>query len=244
MSDESGDGRVAVIATTRGQARRRTLPGWARSGLLGLCSGGTLLALLAATGPLVSVEGAAGTSRTQPILLLAALPSLLAVGWTIVRGWRRGMRGVGALLRDALALALVAGALPLSGRWLASGDLAFQLAALQLPGLSVALAAGFAFGSIRHDADGWPSAEDAPRGAGIGCLGTEMFLLAALVIPVIAAGRVVPASTQSSAHTLGAGVLVAMAAALLVGLLVISLFTAPIAGMVGGYLRGEPPMGR
>ena len=240
MSDESSDLR-AVLAPAAGRPQRRKLPMWARSGLLGLCSGGALLALAAATGPLVSVGGSAATTRTSPILLLAGLPALLAVGWIIVRDWRHGARGVGALLRDALIIALVAGALPLSGRWLASGDLAFQLVALQLPGLSVALAAGFAFGSIRHDADGWPSAEDAPRGAGIGCLGTMMFLLAALVIPVIVAGRMVPASTQSSAHTLGAGVVVAMVFSLLVGLLVISLFTAPIAGMVGGYLRGEPP---
>ena len=217
---------------------------WARSCLLGLCSGGTLLALLAATGPVVSVGGSATTTRTQPILLLAGLPALLVVGWTVVRDWRRGARGVGALLRHVLVIALVAGALPLSGRWLASGDLAFQLAALQLPGLSVALAASFAFGSIRHDAGGWPSAEDAPRGAGIGCLGTMMFLLAALVIPVIVAGRVAPAPTQSATHTVGVGVVVAMVFSLLVGLLVISLFTAPFAGMVGGYLRGEPPRER
>lgn len=240
MSDESGDLR-AVLAPARGPVRRRALPAWVRSGLLGVCSGGTLLALLAATGPVVSVGGSATTTRTQPILLLAGLPAVLVVGWTVVRDWRRGARGVDALIRRVLALTLVAGALPLSGRWLASGDLAFQLAALQLPGMSVALAAGFAFGSIRHDPDGWPSAEDAPRGAGIGCLGTMMFLLAAGVIPVIVAGRVAPAPTQSSAHTLGASVVVAMVFSLLVGLLIISLFTAPIAGMVGGYLRGEPP---
>ena len=53
---------------------------WARSGLLGLISGGVLLALVEATGPLGSVGGTAATGRVQVILLLAGLPAVLVVG--------------------------------------------------------------------------------------------------------------------------------------------------------------------
>src|SRR5690242_8660723 len=117
MGDESGDLRV-VLAPAVSRPRRRTLPGWARSCLLGFASGSALEAVLAATGPVVSVGGTAGTTRMQLILLLAALPALLVMGWTIVRDWRHGVRRADALIGRALALTMVAVALPLSNYWL------------------------------------------------------------------------------------------------------------------------------
>ena len=226
---------------------------WAYSGLLGLYSGGALAALMAATTPLLPLGGAAGTSRTPPILLLAALPPLLVVGWTVVRDWRRGARGVGKLICHALTLALVAGALPLSGYWLsravtnARSDFFFLIGGLTTPGLSIALAAGFAFGELSRDEEGWPNADEAGRSAGMGCLGGAAFLLVVevitgiiAVIQAFAPAPPLPPGTRFNFSTREVVPFVVFLALLWLGSL--NLLLAPIVGLLGGYLRGEPPL--
>lgn len=245
MADESSDLR-GLLTVAAERPRRRGLPDWARSVLLGLASGGVQLALMAATGPLGPSGGEAST-RARFILLLTALPALVVMGWMTVRGWRRGARGVGTLLRHVLAIALVAAALPLSGHWLsgATSDFFLLMAGLVTPGLSVALAAGFAFGAVSHDAEGWPNAEEAGRGAGMGCLGCAMFMLAAYVvlgiIEVIQAQTPAPAPPGTRFDFRAFVPTAVFLLLLLIGGL--SFLTAPIAGLLGGYLRGEPPTG-
>jgi hypothetical protein len=156
---------------------------------------------------------------------------------------------VGKLLRHVLAIALVAAALPLSGHWLSGATSGFSLF---MPGLSITLAAGFAFGAVRRDEEGWPNAEDVGRSAGMECLGCAQVRVRGVrrsgdhlwgsSLGIIEVIQVLAPAPPGTSFDFRAFVPLAVFLALL-GIGSLSFLTAPIAGLLGGYLRGEPRQG-
>ena len=251
---------ASVRKTRRWRAPTRTRV-WP-SALLGLCGGIALVVIGTLSGTINSNShdhaGFANVLHPQPFALLAMLPMLLVVLWSVGRDWvhewrsghpqhdRRRRRGM--LVRHLLAIGSIAGALPAASGLLLTGGVAapLMILGLLLPGLAAALAAGFAFAPAGREQGGGAKTVASGQAAELGCLSAVVFLVAAGVAEGVYAAAVELAQPRVSHRCFDSsecfGALGNSFLSVTIGLALgcLSVFLAPIAGFLGGFLRGSP----
>jgi hypothetical protein len=238
----------------RAPARTRVWP----SVLLGLC-GGIALVVIGTLSGTINSHNYPTMIAPQPLALFALLPILLVVLWSVGHDWVRERRSghpqhdrrrrLGMLVRHLLAIGSIAGALPAAAGLLLTGGVAapLMILGLLLPGLAAALAAGFAFAPAGREQGGGAKTVASGQAPELGCLSAVVFLVAAGVAEGVYAAAVELAQPRVSHRCFDSsecfGALRNSFLSVTIGLVLgcLSVFLAPIAGFLGGFLRGSPP---